>query len=40
MAPFEGLYDRHCHTLVNWVELGERTIFGLDLIIGTTSIPI
>jgi hypothetical protein len=34
MAPFEALYDRHCHTPMNWVEPGERTIFGPDLVKG------
>jgi hypothetical protein len=33
MAPFEALYDHHCRTPVNWIEHGERTIFGPDLVI-------
>jgi hypothetical protein len=33
MAPFEALYGRRCCTHVNWIKPGERTIFGLDLII-------
>jgi hypothetical protein len=32
MAPFEALYGHHCRTPVNWIEPGERTIFGLDLV--------
>jgi hypothetical protein len=32
MAPFEALYARRCRTPVNWIESGERTIFGPDLI--------
>jgi hypothetical protein len=32
MAPFEALYGRRCRTPLNWVERGERTIFGPDLI--------
>jgi hypothetical protein len=27
MAPFEGLYGRRCHTLLNWIELGESHIW-------------
>jgi hypothetical protein len=32
MAPFEVLYRRRCHTLLNWIEPGEKAIFGPDLI--------
>jgi hypothetical protein len=32
MAPFEVLYGRRCHTPLNWMEPGERTIFGPDLV--------
>jgi hypothetical protein len=32
MAPFEILYGRRCRTTLNWIECGEKTIFGLDLI--------
>jgi hypothetical protein len=32
MAPFETLYGRRCRTPVNWIEPGERTIFGPDLV--------
>jgi hypothetical protein len=32
MAPFKVLYGRWCRTLLNWIELGEKVIFGPDLI--------
>jgi hypothetical protein len=32
MALFEVLYGRQCHTLFNWIEPGEKAIFGPDLI--------
>jgi hypothetical protein len=32
MAPFEVLYGRRCHTPLNWIELGEKVIFGPDLV--------
>jgi hypothetical protein len=32
MAPFKALYGRRCCTLLNWIEPGERTIIGLDLV--------
>jgi hypothetical protein len=32
MAPFEVLYGHRCHTLLNWIEPGEKFIFGLDLV--------
>ena len=32
MTPFEALYDRRCHTPLNWSEAGERTIFGPDMV--------
>jgi hypothetical protein len=38
MAPFEALYSRRCHTPVNWIEPGERTIFGPDLVIEAEEI--
>jgi hypothetical protein len=28
MAPFEVLYRSRCHTPLNWIELGEKVIFG------------
>jgi hypothetical protein len=32
MAPFEVLYGRRCRTPLNWIEPGEKVIFGPDLI--------
>jgi hypothetical protein len=32
MAPFKALYGHRCCTLLNWIEPGERTIIGLDLV--------
>jgi hypothetical protein len=32
MAPFELLYRRRCHTPLNWIEPGEKVIFGPDLV--------
>ncbi|KAK5775668.1 hypothetical protein PVK06_043586 [Gossypium arboreum] len=32
MAPYEALYGRKCRTPLFWTELGERKIFGVDLI--------
>jgi hypothetical protein len=32
MAPFEALYERRCHIPINWIEPGEKAIFGLDLV--------
>jgi hypothetical protein len=32
MAPFHALYRRRCHTPLNWLETGERTLFGPDLV--------
>jgi hypothetical protein len=32
MALFEVLYGRRCRTPLNWIEPGERVIFGPDLI--------
>jgi hypothetical protein len=32
MAPFEVLYRCCCHTPLNWIELGEKVIFGPDLV--------
>jgi hypothetical protein len=32
MAPFEVLYERRCRTPLNWIELGEKVIFGLDFV--------
>jgi hypothetical protein len=38
MAPFEALYGRRYHTLLNWSEAGERTLFGPDLVKDTEEI--
>jgi hypothetical protein len=32
MTPFEVLYGRRCHTLLNWIEPGEKAIFGPNII--------
>jgi hypothetical protein len=32
MAPFEALYGRQCRTPLNWIEPGEKAIFGPDLV--------
>ncbi len=32
MAPFEVLYGCWCRTPLNWIELGEKIIFGPDLV--------
>jgi hypothetical protein len=32
MAPFEMLYGRRCRTLIFWNEMGERQVFGPDII--------
>jgi hypothetical protein len=32
MVLFEVLYGRRCHTPLNWVEPGEKVIFGPDLV--------
>jgi hypothetical protein len=31
MAPFKVLYVRHCRTPLNWIEPGEKVIFGPDI---------
>jgi hypothetical protein len=33
MAPFEELYGRQCHTPLNWIEPGEKAIFGPDIVV-------
>jgi hypothetical protein len=33
MAPFEALYGRQCRTPLNWIEPGEKAVFGLDIIV-------
>ena len=32
MAPFEALYGRRCRTPLMWDEVGDRQLFGPDLI--------
>jgi hypothetical protein len=32
MAPFEALYGRRCRTPLNWSQVGERTLFGPNLV--------
>jgi hypothetical protein len=32
MAPFEVLYGHQCRTPLNWIEPGEKVIFGPDLV--------
>jgi hypothetical protein len=32
MAPFEVLYGWQCCTPLNWIEPGEKAIFGLDIV--------
>jgi hypothetical protein len=32
MTPFIVLYGRRCRRPLNWIEHGERTIFGPDLV--------
>jgi hypothetical protein len=32
MTPFEVLYGCRCCTPLNWIDPGEKMIFGLDLI--------
>jgi hypothetical protein len=32
IAPFEVLYEHHCRTPLNWIEPGEKMIFGLNLV--------
>ena len=33
MAPFEVLYGRRCPTPLSWSQIGERVLFGPDLVI-------
>jgi hypothetical protein len=32
MAPFVVLYGRRCRTPLNWIEPGEKVIFGPDIV--------
>jgi hypothetical protein len=38
MTPFEVLYGRRCCTPLNWIEPGEKVIFGPDLVEEAESI--
>jgi hypothetical protein len=38
MAHFEALYGCRCRTPINYIEPGERTIFGPDLVIEAEEI--
>jgi hypothetical protein len=38
MAPFKALYGHRYRTPMNWIEPGERTIFGPDLVIEAEEI--
>jgi hypothetical protein len=38
MAPFEVLYGRRCRTPLNWIDLGEKVIFGPNLVEEAESI--
>jgi hypothetical protein len=38
MTLFEVLYERRCHTSLNWIEPGEKVIFGSDLVEEAESI--
>jgi hypothetical protein len=33
MAPFEALYGRQCRTPLNWIEPGEKIVFGPDIVV-------
>jgi hypothetical protein len=33
MSPFEALYGRQCRTPLNWIEPGEKAIFGPNIIV-------
>ena len=33
MAPFEALYGRRCRTPLSWSQIGERKIFGPELVV-------
>jgi hypothetical protein len=32
IAPFEVLYGRRCRTPLNWIEPGEKVVFGPNLV--------
>jgi hypothetical protein len=33
MAPFEALHERRCRTTLNWLQAGEKEIFGPNLVL-------
>ena len=33
MAPFEALYGQQCRTPLSWSQIGERKIFGPELVV-------
>jgi hypothetical protein len=33
MAPFKALYGWQCRTLLNWIESGEKAIFGPNIVV-------
>ena len=37
MAPYEELYGRPCQSPICWMEVGERTSTGLDLVRDTSK---
>ena len=37
MASYEALYGRPCRSLICWIEVGERSITGPDLIKDTSE---
>ena len=37
MAPYEVFYERKCRSPVCWTEVGERQIFGLEIVQLTTD---
>jgi hypothetical protein len=37
MAPFEALYGRKCRTPLYWEEVGDRKLYGAELVQITTK---
>jgi transposase InsO family protein len=33
LTPFEALYGRQCRTPLNWIEPGEKAVFGPDIVV-------
>jgi hypothetical protein len=33
MAPFQALYEQQCYTPLNWIEPGEKAIFGPNIVV-------